>query len=208
MNKSETRVAIIGGGRACHDLLTRIQASPNRLGLRVVGVADPDPDSPGMVLARESGIELTVADYREFFACDGVDLVVELTGLSDVRDEVFRSLPSHVHFIDHYASRFFWDFFTLAEESDRQHREAEQRVLDERNRLRNILDSLPYELLVIDKNYTIELANRSFLEANKPLPMGVFISRHAGAPRPYMTVPGKGDLEPLVPAQFVHVLRN
>ncbi len=167
MNKSETRVAIIGGGRACHDLLTRIQANPNRLGLRVVGVADPDPNSPGMVLAREIGIELTVADYREFFACDGVDLVVELTGLSDVRDEVFRSLPSHVHFIDHYASRFFWDFFTLAEESDRQHRETEQRVLDERNRLRNILDSLPYEILVIDKNYTVELANRTFLEANK-----------------------------------------
>ena len=163
---SKTRVALVGGGRACHELLTMIQADPQRFGLMVMGVADPDPDAPGLKYAREIGIEAVVTDYRELIERGGIDLVVELTGRNDIRDEVFRALPPGAHFIDHYASQFFWDLFALAEEGKRLTHKTEQRVLAERNRLRHILDSLPFEVLVIGKDYHVQLANRTFLEAN------------------------------------------
>jgi len=166
MNKNETRVAIIGGGKACYDLLKKIQANPDQLNLTVVGVADPNPNSVGMTLAREIGIELIVTDYREFFKHTDFDLVIELTGNTSVRNEVLHSLLPDIHFIDHYTSRFFWDFFSLAEKSDELRRETEQQILAERNRLRNILDSLPYEILVINRDYVVEMANRTFLSAN------------------------------------------
>ena len=162
------RIAIIGGGRACHELLTMLGKDDSaRLGLTVVGVADPDPDSPGLALARAAGIELTVPDYHAFFQRDDIDLVVELTGRPEVREDVFRSLPAHVHFIDHYAARFFWNFFELAEERNRILRQAEERVKQERNRLQLILDSLPYEVLVIRPDYVVETANRKFLQTNE-----------------------------------------
>lgn len=165
MNWTETRVAIIGGGKACHELLTRIHEDPHRIGLTVVGVADPDPDSPGLLYARKIGIELTTADYRDFFRRDDIHLVIELTGRNELRDEIYRALPPNVHFIDHYGSRFFWDIFALADERSRLQVQRDRDILAERNKLQNILDSLPYEILVISKDFEIELANRTFLEA-------------------------------------------
>lgn len=148
---------MVGGGRACHELLSRIQDEPNGLGLTVVGVADPNPDAPGAALARHMGVELVVTDFHELLARDDIDLVVELTGLPEISDEIACALPDRVHFIDHYAAWFFWDFFAV----------ADQRIRSERNRLQNILDSLPYEIMVIDKEHVVEQANRTFLENNE-----------------------------------------
>ena len=165
MNKNEIRVAVVGGGHGCHELLTRMLDDPERLGLRVVGVADPDPGSPCRQMAMEDKLELVVSDWREFVNRDDIDLVIELTGRPEVRDEVARSLPPHIRFIDHVTSRFFWDIFALADEGDRLRREQEQALVAERNKLRTILDSLPYELLVITKDFEVEHANRTFLDA-------------------------------------------
>jgi histidine kinase len=167
MNNHRTRVAIIGGGRACHELLSMTRADPRRLNLEVVGVADPDPDSPGLCLARELGVPLVVDDYHEFFVRNDIEMVIELTGQTEVRDEIFRSLPPHIHIVDHHASRFFWDLFARAQESRELRRHTESQVRAERNRLKNILDSLPYEILVIDRDYRVDLANRTYLENNQ-----------------------------------------
>ncbi|MFO7653470.1 MAG: PAS domain-containing protein [Candidatus Krumholzibacteriia bacterium] len=166
MNRIKTTVAIIGGGKACRELLSMIEADPRQLGLEVVGVADPDPDSPGLRFAREIGVPLVVDDYHEFFVRSDIELVIELTGLPQVRDEIFRNLPAHIHIVDHHASRFFWDLFARAEESRELRQRSRDQLQAERNRLRNILDSLPYEILVVDRDYRVELANRTYLDNN------------------------------------------
>jgi PAS domain S-box-containing protein len=129
MNKTKTRVAIIGGGRACHELLTMVQADPLHLGIEVLGVADPDPSSPGLLFARELGIPLVVDDYHEFFVRSDIEVVIELTGITEVRDEIFRNLPPHIHIVDHYASSFFWDLFARAEQSRHLQRQSERELL-------------------------------------------------------------------------------
>ena len=154
-----------------------IQADPERLGLEVVGVADPDPASPGSVLARELEVPLVVDDYHEFFVRNDIELVIELTGRTEVRNEIFRSLPPHIHIVDHQASRFFWDLFARAQESRELRRRARDQIRAERNRLGNILDSLPYEILVIDRDYVVELANRTYLQNN-----GLTLDQVVGAP--------------------------
>jgi len=167
MNRTNTRIAIIGGGRAGYSLLTMIQTDPKQFGLTVVAVADPDQESPGVILARESGIELIVSDYNELFARDDIDLVVELTNNPTIRDEIFHKLPQNTKFIDHYAARFFWDIYAVQQISQQQMEERTEHLRAKHNRLQNILDSLPYEILVINKNYEVELANRTFLESNE-----------------------------------------
>jgi len=168
MKKTRTRVAIGGGGRECVELLSVIQGDADLLGIEVVGVADPDEDSPGMRKARELGIGMVVPDFHDIFRQEymGIDLVVEMTGRPEIEDEVAVSLPPGAHFIGHYASRFFRNLFALSEERNRLRRQSERRVLEERNRLQHILDSLPYEILVMGKEFDVQLANRTFLEAN------------------------------------------
>ena len=167
MNGTETRVAIVGGGKACHDFLRMIYVGSRRFGLRVVGVADPDPESAGMRYAREIGVDLVTSDYRDILHMERVDLLVELTGDPKVGAGIKRDLPPHIHFVDYYASRFFWDLFSFAQESYRLRRESEDKMRAERNRLHNILDSLPFEILVIGTDYVVQLANRTFLENNR-----------------------------------------
>lgn len=177
MNKTEARVAIIGGGEACRDLIDRIRTNPQHLGLKVLGVADGDPEAPGLRLARELGVPLVTSDYHDFLNQDGIDLLIDLSGSPEVREEICHSLPDHMHFIDHFSSRLLWDFLALANERDRLHRQTEDQVATERNRLRNILDSLPYEILVINVDYRVELANRTFL-ANNRLEDAQVLGRH------------------------------
>jgi PAS domain S-box-containing protein len=166
--KTETRIVIIGGGKACAELLTVVQADAEKLGLEVLGVADPDENSPGVRLARELGMGRVVADFHELFREEytRIDLVVELTGDSEIEKDVVCSLPPGAHFIGHYASRFFRNLFALSAERNRMRKQSELRVLEERNRLQHILDSLPYEILVMGKEFDVQLANRTFLEAN------------------------------------------
>ncbi len=167
MNVTETRVAIVGGGKACHDFLRMIHVGSRRFGLQVVGVADPDPDSAGMRYAREIGVDLVTSDFHDILHMEQIDLLVELTGDAKVGAEIARTLPPHIHFVDHYASRFFWDLFSFAQESDRLRRRSEERVREERNRLQNILDSLPFEILVLGTDYVVQLVNRTFLDNNR-----------------------------------------
>ncbi len=166
MSEIDTRVAIVGGGRACHDFLRMIHGAPRRLGLSVVGVADPDADSAGLSYAREMGVDLLTSDFRDLLRRDDIDLLVELTGDRDVSDAIKAELPPHMHFVDHFASRFFWDLFAMIEQTNRLRRKSAERLREERNRLQHILDSLPFEILVIGVDYKVQLANRTFLENN------------------------------------------
>ena len=166
MNATETRVAIVGGGKAGLDFLRMLHDVPARFGLSVVGLADPDPDSAGLHLAAELGVPVLTSDFRDLLRRDDIDLLVELTGDRAVSDAIKADLPPHMHFVDHYASRFFWDLFDRIERSDRLRREAVEKLRFERNRLQNILDSLPFEILVIGIDYKVQLANRTFLENN------------------------------------------
>jgi len=166
MNRTETRVAIVGGGTRCHDFLIRIQERPEDIDLTVVGVADPDPQAAGVVYARQMGIDFTPTDFHDFYSRDDIHAIVELTGLDEVRDEILNTIPRHIHFIDHFSSRFFFDLFSLADEQRAFKTQRDQDILTERNKLRDIMDSLPYEILVISKDFEIEMANETFLKAH------------------------------------------
>ncbi|PKQ29515.1 MAG: hypothetical protein CVT60_04890 [Actinobacteria bacterium HGW-Actinobacteria-10] len=70
-------VAIVGAGRAATPL---IQDFLNRPFIKIVGIADKNPDSPGAVLARENGI--FYAEHADVLAAKGseIDLLFDLSG--------------------------------------------------------------------------------------------------------------------------------
>ena len=172
MNKTRTAVAIIGGGRGCFELLTMIQTDRERLGLEVVGVADPDSSAPGIILAKQLGIPLVVDDYHEFFVRSDIKLVIELTGIQKVRDEVLANLPPHIHIIDYYSSRFLWDLFALAAEREEIERRSQQQLslkdaqLDDTERtLRGILENSRDIIFMTDLSGILLTFNRGAEQA-------------------------------------------
>jgi PAS domain S-box-containing protein len=130
----------------------------------IIGVVDPDPDAPGMVLARQHDLP-TYPGVEEALALPGLELVIEVTGIDDVREEIMRLVPDRVRVMDHDMARVFWDLdemaLNLREELNRK-TVLEAVIQEDRRRLQEILDSLPDALMVLDDEGRIERVNRKF----------------------------------------------
>jgi two-component system NtrC family sensor kinase len=156
-------VAIVGGGRACCDLLRLLDEDRlSRLKIRILGVSDINPDAPGLVYARELRLFATTR-MEDLFQLEGLNLVIELTGSSAVRDQLYLKKPSGVSVIDHKATRLLWDLIQMEMEKA----ELEGERLQYRRKIKGetqvILDSLPYRIMVVGLDMTVERVNRTFL---------------------------------------------
>ena len=122
------KAAIIGGGKACDDLLLLFsQERLNRLNMEIVGVADSAPNAPGISRAKDMGI-YTTDDFRRLYTIPGLNLLIELTGSNDVREDIIRTKPLDVSSIDHRGARLLWDLVQIETEKQVLQREAEQKL--------------------------------------------------------------------------------
>ena len=79
----EFRIALIGAGETGTPLLEQLLAAPF---VKMLGVADLDEQSPGMVLARRHGVHVTT-DFTELAAIgEELDILIDVTGKPEVRE--------------------------------------------------------------------------------------------------------------------------
>ena len=131
------KTVIVGGGTRCLEILELMGAGHVReLDMEVACVADPRADAPGMVFAAEHGIR-TLTDYRDALSLPGVELILELTGDTQVLGDLYRRIQQGVRVIDHVSARVFLDLIHL-EHSLRE--ELANRVVLE-NRFNDFINS-------------------------------------------------------------------
>jgi PAS domain S-box-containing protein len=155
---------IVGGGKACYDLLRLLDKERlSRLKLNILGVSDVNPDAPGLRYARVLNLFATTS-MDELLALDGLNLIIEMTGSAALREEVYVKRPSGVSIIDHKATRLLWDLIQI--EMDKSELEKERQAFQERSRGQTqvILDSLPYRIMVVGMDLSIETVNQTFLK--------------------------------------------
>ena len=97
-----TKVAIVGGGRGGTALIEILHKDPL---VKIVGIADINPDAPGLDMARRFKIP-TVTDYRQLFKSP-VDLVIDVTGSKAVRDAL-EERRSEMEVIGGLSAKFMW----------------------------------------------------------------------------------------------------
>jgi len=162
-----TGAAIAGGGKGCKSILEMVQGDTlGQFRMRVLGVADVDPESIGIQYARELGVPFITTDYRELYEIPDLRVIIELTGDDALRDEIERTRPRHIRLIDHYGARLFWEIHQAEEAIILQRTEMQKKVEAERERIAQILDSIPDEIVVVDTDMQIQDANSSFLQNN------------------------------------------
>ncbi|MBW2260552.1 MAG: PAS domain-containing protein [Deltaproteobacteria bacterium] len=164
------KTVFIGGGHGCKAVLELVfQRRLAVLSPEIIGVVDPDPEAPGMVLAREHDLP-TYSSVREALALPGLKLVIEVTGIDEVREEIVRLVPDRVRVMDHDMARVFWDLDEMAkdlrEELNRK-TVLEAVIREDRRRLQELLDSLPDAVMVLDNEGRIERVNRKFEEVTE-----------------------------------------
>jgi len=159
--------AIVGGGQGCLSILEMVQTRTlGRIRLRVLGVADTDPEAVGVAYARELGIPVVTTDYTELFEIKDLQVIIELTGKEKIRDEIEAGRPRDVRLIDHFGARLFWEVHQAEQVVIQQRTEMQTKVEGERERIAEILGSIPDEILVVDTDMQIQDANSSFLANN------------------------------------------
>lgn len=171
------KAGIIGGGKACLRLLNLIDGElGGRIKLEILGVADPDPEAPGLILARERGL-FTTADMTALYDLPGLNMLIELTGSAQVRSRMIRTKPLEISSMDHRGARLLWDLATVEMEKSRLQRRAQERAKADRAWLGRILDSLPDRVMVVDGEKHVLLVNRTYVNMTG-LPRGKVIGHN------------------------------
>jgi two-component system NtrC family sensor kinase len=157
-------VAIVGGGKACSDLLHLLDAERlSRLKIKILGVFDKSPEAPGILYAKKQ--DLFVTDRLEdLFRLQGLNLIIELTGVAALQNEIYAKRPAGVSVMDHKAARLLWDLIQI--EATKTDLERKQQTIEQKSREQTqlILDSLPYRIMVVSMDMTIDTVNRTFLK--------------------------------------------
>lgn len=157
--------AVVGGGKACHNLLQLLDKDrSSRLKIRIIGVSDIRPDSPGFQYARRMGL-FTCPDFHDLFKLEDLNLVIELTGSRQVTDAIFRSKPPNVSVLDHVSTRLLWDLIQMEAEKNDLEKEWKRYIEVIRKQNKVIPDSLPYRIMVVNMDKTVESVNQTFLNA-------------------------------------------
>lgn len=79
------RIILIGAGETGTPLLQQLLAAPF---VEVIGVADLNDQMPGILLAREHGVQ-TTNDFMSLVRLgDAVDIIIDVTGVAKVREEL------------------------------------------------------------------------------------------------------------------------
>jgi PAS domain S-box-containing protein len=118
---------------------------------KVLAVADPKEDAPGIVRAREKGLFVT-EDYNDFFDRDDIDLIIELTGRQEVYEDILLKKKETVRAINHKTATLFWEF-TLSPRIEQKAR----RKLQETRAIYNVLinELIQEDVIVMASNYRI-----------------------------------------------------
>jgi predicted dinucleotide-utilizing enzyme len=86
---SPISVAVVGAGETGTPLLELLLDAEF---VTVMGVADLDPEQPGMILAREHGVTTTGSFMDLAELGEDVDIIIDVTGVAAVRDQLRRHL--------------------------------------------------------------------------------------------------------------------
>jgi methyl-accepting chemotaxis protein len=95
-----TKVAIIGAGKGGTSILRALQGIET---VQVAGICDVNEQAPGMVLAREIGVQ-AYTDIDRILAIPGLDIVIEATGVKKVQQQVEESKAEHVDMVDSHGA--------------------------------------------------------------------------------------------------------
>ncbi|MGD9158148.1 MAG: ATP-binding protein [Desulfobacteraceae bacterium] len=147
-------IAVIGGGTFCKELLekTTLDYREDEVSARMRAVADPNPDSPGIVTAQKLGL-VTVSDYHDLYdPAYNIHLFIILTPEQEVLDEILRTKPVHIRIQSYHVFNVFWKAISIEEQKLRQRNIEVETIL---NGIQDLIVLISPDLDILDVNDAI-----------------------------------------------------
>ncbi len=109
------QLGIVGAGPGGADLLRSFLAIPS---VKVIGIADPNPQSPGLVLARKQGI-FTTSNFRDLVSKPGKKIIFDATGVPKVAAELAQEANETTVVIRPEIAKLIWEMVDIKEAVNR-----------------------------------------------------------------------------------------
>lgn len=157
MNKpvSIIHIGLVGGGDFCTEILQKTSSvfEQEEIHAPFIAVADPDRQSPGMLLAEKLDL-LTFTDYHELYDPRySIHLIILLTPDEEILRDILQTRPERIRILSYPVFRIFWQAIGNEERKLRQRTEE----------METILNGIQDFILVINPDMTIAEANAAFL---------------------------------------------
>jgi two-component system NtrC family sensor kinase len=150
-----TNIALVGGGDFCREILEKTTSvyEQDELYAPILAVSNPDPKSPGMLLADEYGL-LTFTDYHQLYDRRyNINLIIILTPEQEIFDDILNTRPQRIRILSYDVFNIFWKAIG-----------REERKLRERTEeMETIVNGIQDFILVITPEMEIVECNESFL---------------------------------------------
>jgi len=153
---SNINIGLVGGGGFCAEILEKTTSvyDQEEIHAPIIGVADPDPASQGILLARQLGL-LTFEDYHEFYDPERrIDLIIILTPDPRILQDILTTRPPRIRILSYHVFQIFWKAIG-----------REERKLRERTReMETLVNGIQDFILVMTPDMCVVEANESFLQ--------------------------------------------
>jgi len=101
----KTNVLIVGAGKGGTLLIDLLHKSTT---VKIAGVVDKKPDSPGMKLAKHLRIPSST-HYNEFLKKKNLNQIINVTGSTRVQNELLKCKPPRVEVIGGQSAKLIWE---------------------------------------------------------------------------------------------------
>ncbi len=163
---SEMNLAVVGGGQRCLSLLQTLEfCAQNGVKIRILGVADINPEAAGLVYARDSGI-FTSDDFRNLLKLPDLELLINLTGSQDLGWELESKAPEHVTVLPYPASRLFHEIIQSILGASRRIDAQADEITRAQSFARAMSKATIVGVMVLDTSYRIVWINDAELKAS------------------------------------------
>lgn len=144
-------IALVGGGELCKEILEKTTFGHPKEGVRapIIAVADPDPESPGMKLAKTSGL-LTFEDYHEFYNPKyHIHLIIILTPDPKIFYDLLATRPTRIRLLSYHVFNLFLSAINREERKLREQKAAIETIV---NGLQDFILLISPEMVILDAN--------------------------------------------------------
>jgi methyl-accepting chemotaxis protein len=159
------RVGIVGAGNAGKLFLKTLIDIEGEI--EVVGITDINPDAPGLILAKKRRIP-TYTDMKLFMKND-MDLILELTGNTSVKQEILSLKKDNTHLMDSHAAKLT---SLLSQHQQKLYEKLEQYIKYIESLMKSMADNISkinetVETIGITSEKIIDSVNRSTESINE-----------------------------------------
>ena len=153
---SVINIALVGGENYCEEVLekTNLGFIDSEVSSRIIAVADSNPDTPGMALARKLGLK-TVSNYYDLYLPENhIDLIIILTPGKTTLEDILATKPDTIRAMSYNTFEIFWKAIGVQEKKLRKRNEE----------VETILNSIQDFIVVITPDKEIVEVNEAFLQ--------------------------------------------